>query len=1215
MANHQRIKTTSPRLALLAFLALAASAQTLFGAPRPPWTCYVIADKGGSYSVDALSKEAFVLHAKRTDANVPKTGALAIGNVERDLWTHNKVALSVRSLNGKRVEVAVTLSYPAANGEVKMVTPPSVFVSGRAWRELVFALDQDYRLGDRSVRIKQAKIGAWISHWKAGEEGGIEVKNFRLCGPDEVVVPTAFGPNDTFRSVPAKGRSLAPKARADALKVFFAYDNEDVQDSISTATKGLVDKQQFGGFGEVLLKHLDGKARRVSDLQQADVIVYSRCRPHENLATAIAKRVREEGVPLFAASEICDPAVEELLPCTIGHDAPEDLPRREPVSFADAGHPLAARGGLNDAPFGIYRTIAAKPGARVVMRFADGTPALVEGRAGKGAVLYSMLATGSSLVPGKESPDAFFVRALAYLTGRDLPERDRPSATPDAQGWYAGVGKGSFGRFGWEVGNGLLAEDVGSRLTVRHGSAVYEFAFPRTKEEEARGRAFRFAGDRVNQLSLGGELAIDGRPAARVDMSLGYPGVRWEIRRPQVELHLRDILAYAAVPLQGGVKVFDVASGGNIPAQGWTAPWILLFNGSEQDAPLLLVFQHRLARLDVLRTGDAIHGLALAAGGQALGVVVPTWPYGSAPVNTSRWAAGVPAEALARVRTWYPRAFRYPVDCEEHFRLLPEKGRIAIRSDYAYAETADDWKTPSKPYAPVPPTAFALADATPANPARLDRRLEGPIVRVEPGVEGRGLATRLGEFADRDGVSRVVWAPPLPVPDIGFLPHALGYPEYEKIANEQFAAGATFTCGGGVKVDYVKDKRNSCRNLAVFTLNMHIHLLGLCKCTPNPFIYTTENRRIMRRRLTWRFLEPLETMQYRMACRWRREPVSGSDYAVYMNSPRHIATRFEPEEYGSKVVHGDANETVRMIFACLQVLEDRMGQRGLVKANWDAISRHVASYEMLIDDWAYLASGCIESGGPASYDMLNSEYACMTTLARLAEIAGDEGVRAQALYRAARRICPTLARLKTRAYYEKTGQLEEPGKMRAATGFNEQGACFQARGGRVRDCDLFDMSQGMPQDLLALYEWYGWGELREDYFADVRAANPAKDFNYIMAAVASTDPDAKPADMAATLAACAANKGLNTRLPTDWGAMVTGSYMEYILAKLAGSPRISDCRGVYLHDAIWDPASRKLKLDYTPGPGARLAVRAPKGPERALPVAPAGTRREETLAF
>ncbi len=117
-----------------------------------------------------------------------------------------------------------------------------------------------------------------------------------------------------------------------------------------------------------------------------------------------------------------------------------------------------------------------------------------------------------------------------------------------------------------------------------------------------------------------------------------------------------------------------------------------------------------------------------------------------------------------------------------------------------------------------------------------------------------------------------------------------------------------------------------------------------------------------------------------------------------------------------------------------------------------------------------------------------------------------------------------------------------------------------------------------------------------------------------MAAVASTDPDAEPAKLAATLAACAANRGLNKGLPTDWGAMVTGSYMEYILAKLAGSPRISDCRDVYLHDAIWNPKSRELKLDYTPGPKARIIIDN-GGTKKEVPPAPVGTRREFTLKF
>ena len=349
-------------------------------------------------------------------------------------------------------------------------------------------------------------------------------------------------------------------------------------------------------------------------------------------------------------------------------------------------------------------------------------------------------------------------------------------------------------------------------------------------------------------------------------------------------------------------------------------------------------------------------------------------------------------------------------------------------------------------------------------------------------------------------------------------------------------------------------------------------------------------------------------MQYKMVCRWRREPVSGVKYTIYMNSPRDVSTVYEPEEYGSKIIYGDSNETVRMILTCVKLLEDRMGQQGVVKANWDALSRHVPSYEMAIDDWGLMASGCLEWGGPGSIDMLNSEFGCLMTLARLAEIAGDEAVRAQALYRASRRMCPTLARFKMRDYYARHGLLRDPEKHRAATGFNENGACFQRRGSRVQDIDLFDMSQGIPQDLIALYRWYGWNELRRDYLSDTRKAMPGTGLDYITTATLALGDDLSDAELQEKLDDCAADEKLNRRLPRDWPGMDTGSYIEYALHRLFKSPVITDCRGVNLHDASWAPQTGQLTLDLTPGEGAVLAVDGKK-----VALGPVGQRAKIVL--
>ena len=50
------------------------------------------------------------------------------------------------------------------------------------------------------------------------------------------------------------------------------------------------------------------------------------------------------------------------------------------------------------------------------------------------------------------------------------------------------------------------------------------------------------------------------------------------------------------------------------------------------------------------------------------------------------------------------------------------------------------------------------------------------------------------------------------------------------------------------------------------------------------------------------------------------------------------------------------------------------------------------------------------------------------------------------------------------------------------------------------------------------------------------------------------------------------------------------SNVEFIFAKYRGTPRLTDCRDLDLHDAVYDPSTKTLKLDFTPGPNAALAV-------------------------
>ena len=557
-------------------------------------------------------------------------------------------------------------------------------------------------------------------------------------------------------------------------------------------------------------------------------------------------------------------------------------------------------------------------------------------------------------------------------------------------------------------------------------------------------------------------------------------------------------------------------------------------------------------------------------------MIVPTWIWGSRTVDTRGCAKGLPDEAVARIDEWYPRAFRYPVALRERFRLNEKEGMVEIRDDFEYLETADAFRTPTRPYAAIPPVAASLG-------------AKGPDwFRAEANAQRTSLVTRYGPLLVADGQSRVDWAIRIPRQDLSTLPHASGFEKYDALFNAQFADAVNFTCGGGVRVDYAGDRAGAADapNLA-----LHGSLLGMSRNTPNPYGYTEENRRLIRRRLAWRLLEPLEDISYKAVCRYRREPFSGRRYTIYMNSPRNISTVYEPAAFGSRIIYGDSNETVRMIVMCLQKLADQFGQYDVVKANWDTISREVVSYMYAIDCWTYLCSGCLEWGGPGTVDMLNSEVGCMMEYARLAQIAGDEAEYAQAIYRAARRACPTLARFVMQDYYGDNG-LAARATLGLGLGFTESGAVFRPlERTRVWDCELFDMSEGIPNALVALYRDWGVEQLQREYIPYVLRATEKDDLRYTVLATVGLVGGCTNERLREKLDEVVGFKKLNAWLHTDWPGMDTCSYAEYIYHRLVDSPVITDCRGINLHDAQYDVKTRTLTLDFTPvAPDAALAV-------------------------
>ena len=101
-------------------------------------------------------------------------------------------------------------------------------------------------------------------------------------------------------------------------------------------------------------------------------------------------------------------------------------------------------------------------------------------------------------------------------------------------------------------------------------------------------------------------------------------------------------------------------------------------------------------------------------------------------------------------------------------------------------------------------------------------------------------------------------------------------------------------------------------------------------------------------------------------------------------------------------------------------------------------------------------------------------------------------------------------------------------KVSYSTGYGEGGPSFKGLTVRkVEDVDLYDMSQGIPQDLISLYGRYAGTAIRDDYMPQVEAATVTNGLNWIMSSILALGGDVSEAQMTARLDAVAAKVSLS----------------------------------------------------------------------------------------
>lgn len=207
-------------------------------------------------------------------------------------------------------------------------------------------------------------------------------------------------------------------------------------------------------------------------------------------------------------------------------------------------------------------------------------------------------------------------------------------------------------------------------------------------------------------------------------------------------LHLPQSVAWSA-----GGKVIVTPATGSLDLSGMDEPWLLVWWGNESpgfplslgadlnqnvsydhrrpyDFPLVILLQNQATELAVKEdrwtlsfgktTGTVVllplsGQLPQAFNKTGETVAGPYWNPGPHPVyesSTVKWKTGLPESIIAEVRSWAGRMRRLPNAVEEEFRVLPDG--IEITERFEYVEIGDAWKTPSRPWAILPPI-FSLS--------------------------------------------------------------------------------------------------------------------------------------------------------------------------------------------------------------------------------------------------------------------------------------------------------------------------------------------------------------------------------------------------------------------------------------------------------------------------------------------------------------------------
>ena len=548
--------------------------------------------------------------------------------------------------------------------------------------------------------------------------------------------------------------------------------------------------------------------------------------------------------------------------------------------------------------------------------------------------------------------------------------------------------------------------------------------------------------------------------------TLAIPYILYETKERELFLNTSNLASAFAFVTESGLKhgvlregtsLYDRKRDGNLK-EGWMLLW-----DPRGSRPFALYFT---GNPEIISTKFANNTLSCLQIRGLKNEVIAGWPFGASNIKTSEWEKKLPESVLERMRKQAKLVYTFPIGAKEAFAISGKGDKIHIRTRLEHKYLKNEFGITPSDYAILPPI--------------IGMAVWKKMLVECPGMQDFDIATEMGPVMGRMGKNTLDYTITAP-PAFGFHPIGIeGFAWEKSLFSDIFNKGIRWSAGGHVpeRGAWTPQKPHGKSDLAK-NFGLNEWALNTAHGLASMHLMTPADMKRSQERMGWRFFEPLERYGFKLVRRYREEPFSGIRYAVFLPPCYQLKVPFSGD-YGSRVLFGDQNEQAALFPLMVRLGSQFAGQGGAEQANWNLL-RDMIGFSLASEDWALTTSGCRESWQGAHIDMMNCEYPAMREYEWLCRANGDQQRAAEAVYRAARRMIPTLMRFYFHDYMRAANLNNADMSFRFITGWREVGgaSCVTNMNGRLNPIDVFDLAGSISEHILVLYKLYANDPIRD----------------------------------------------------------------------------------------------------------------------------------------